>query len=111
MSAYINTVCARVTNTLLRLNKEVLANSDVIEALKDAGIVSRIGVMNYTKTYLIDGGYLIRCIGGWTIAPDACTTTTISIKVTPGLIVDRVHQQVTKAARQFEGIAEIRIEE
>ncbi len=111
MSAYIGTVCAKVTNTLLKLDKEMIENADIIEALKDAGIVSRIGIMNYTKTYLIDGGYLVRCIGGWTIAPDARTTATINIKVTPGIIVDRVHQQVAKAARQFEGIAEIRIEE
>ena len=106
MSAYTSTVCGRVVNTLLRLNKTELTSKDVDNALIKAGIDSTDGRKNYTKGsgYLIKGGYLERILGGWAISDEAQSTNVITIRVTPGLNTDNVLDRLIKAMTPFEGI-------
>ena len=112
MSAYINTVCARVTNTLSRLNKELLTAEDVKDALSAEGIVSIDGRRKYTAGdgYLSEGGWLKRCIGGWVLPPEAETAGVIIIKVTPGMATGQVFKKVSKALEPFRGFTEMRME-
>ena len=112
MSTYTNTVCARATNALVRLNKELLTTTDVAVALSNAGIDSIDGMRNYTsdKGYLTKGRYLIRVVGGWVLSDEAKTTGRIVIKVTPGMATGRVYNQVVKATKQLEGFVEIQME-
>jgi len=112
MSAYINTVCARVTNTLVRLNKDVLTVDDVETALRIAGIDSTDGRRNYTKEkgYLSSGGWLIRCIGGWTLTDESKETCVITIKITPGLATAQVLKQLLKTLKPFEGFTKVELE-
>lgn len=112
MSMYIDTVCAEVTSTLGRLNKEILTADDVKDALKKTGIISIDGRRKYTANdgYLLEGGWLIRRIGGWTLAPEAIPTGVIVIKVTPGRATGQVLKKVSKALEPFRGFTELQME-
>lgn len=112
MSVHTNTICAVVANTLHKLGRDVVSPADVDSALIEAGIDTVGGRKAYTKGngFLTGGGYLIRCIGGWNLTPEAQTNVVITATVTPGMAAGRVFKQIAKATIQYKGIIELKME-
>lgn len=112
MSEYTKAICARATNALCKLNKEILTQQDVENALSEAEIDSKDGIRKYASSggYLENGGWLKRVIGGWTLAPEAIPTGVIVVKVVPGKATVAVFNKIGKALEQYKGVVEIRME-
>ena len=112
MSTRTNAVCGRVSNALLRLNKEILTPEDVGVALAAEGIDSRTGIPAYANPdgYLVKGGYLIRVMGGWTLSDAATENAVIIATVSPQIVSGQVYKQMMKAMRPFEGLVTLELQ-